>query len=165
MVKLPWLVVPLRILLVLAFLFLVAMQLFAVPGDIFDDLRRAPDAGHVFIPMLVVAELVIVCFQVVIVCTWVLLGMVKKDRIFSEASLRWVNAIVLAFVAAWLAWTAFATYLSAYIYFTPEIRDPGIPVALFGIVLLGAVFVLLVVVLRALLRQATTLRTEMEAVI
>jgi len=165
MLKLSLLVTPLRILLVLAFLFLVVMQVFSVPGDVLDDLRRAPDAVHLLVPMLVVAEVVILCFQVVIVCTWQLLGMVKKDRIFSEASMTWVNVIVWAIVAAWVVWSGLATYLCAYIYFTPEIRDPAIPIVLFGIALMGAVFVLLVAVLRALLRQATTLRAEMEAVI
>lgn len=38
-------------------------------------------------------------------------------------------------------------------------------ILLFGMVLIGAVLVLLMVILRALLRQATTLRTDMEAVI
>ena len=51
------------------------------------------------------------------------------------------------------------------IYFTPRLRDPGIPLLLFGMTLFGAVLVLLVLVLRALLRQATALRTDMEAVI
>jgi hypothetical protein len=36
---------------------------------------------------------------------------------------------------------------------------------MFGMVLVGGVVVLLVVVLRALLRQATTLRADMETVI
>lgn len=55
--------------------------------------------------------------------------------------------------------------LIAYIYFTPALRDPGMPVALIGITRIGAVLVLLIVVMRDLLRQATTLRTEMEGVI
>ncbi|WP_210480429.1 DUF2975 domain-containing protein [Naasia sp. SYSU D00948] len=165
MLKLHLLVTPLRILLVLAFVFLVVMQVFSVPGDIGHDLQQAPEAAHLLVPMLVVTELEILCFQVVIVCTWRLLTMVKRDRIFSEASLVWVNVIVWTFVAAWLLLLGLAGYLTAVIYVTPELRDPGIPIVLFGMVLLGAVFVLLVAVLRALLRQATALRTEMEAVI
>ncbi len=158
-------VLPLRILLALAFVFLLVMQVMSVPGDILHDLGRTPEAAHVLIPMLVVAELVMLCFQVVIVCTWQLLTMVKKDRIFSEASLRWVDGIVWSFIAAWALFGGLAAYIVAVIYFTPEIRDPGIPIVLFGIVLMGAVLVLLMVVLRALLRQATALRSDMEAVI
>jgi hypothetical protein len=155
----------LRILLVLAFVFLLVMQIMSVPGDILHDLSRAPDAASVIVPTLVVAELVMLSFQVVIVCTWRLLTMVKKDRIFSDASLRWVDGIVWSFASAWVLLAGLAAYIVAIIYFTPEIRDPGIPIVLFGIVLMGAVLVLLMVVLRALLRQATTLRSDMEAVI
>ena len=43
--------------------------------------------------------------------------------------------------------------------------DPGLPVLLLLVLLGGAVLGLLMVVMRALLRQATTLRTDMEAVI
>jgi hypothetical protein len=159
------LVLPIKVLLVLAFLFLVVLQFLSLPGDILDDLRRAPEAAFWFWPLLVAEEIWVLCFQAVIICTWRLLTMVKRDSIFSEAAFAWVNGIVWAFAAAWLTLLGLATYLSAVIYFTPELRDPGTPLALFGMVLLGAVFVLLVVVLRALLRQATVLRTDMEAVI
>jgi hypothetical protein len=158
-------VLPLRILLVLAFVFLLVMEVFGVPGDILHDLGRSPEAAHLLVPMLVVAELVMVGAQVIIVCTWKLLTMVKKDRIFSDASLTWVDGIVWTVIVGWVLFAGLAAYLTAVIYFTPELRDPGLPILLFGITLMGAVFVLLVVVLRALLRQATALRSDLEEVI
>ena len=165
MQRLNVLVIILRVFLATLFAFLIVMQVLSLPGDIAHDVQRAPEAAHLLWPILVVQELEVVCFQVVIVCTWKLLTMVQKDRIFSEDSLRWVNAIVWAFVTGWVILLALAVYLTAFIYFTPELRDPGIPIALFGLVLIGAVFVLLMFILRALLRQATTLRADMEAVI
>ena len=165
MFELNRIVTPLRILLVLAFAFLLMLQVLSLPGDIVDDVQKSPEAAHLLWPMLVVAELVVLCFQVINVCTWKLLTMVKKDRIFSQASLAWVDRIVWSFVAAWVLFAGLATYLTTFIYFTPRLRDPGVPIMLFGIVLIGAVLVLLVSVLRALLRQATTLRTELEEVI
>lgn len=165
MLELHRVVTPLRILLVLAFAFLLLLQVLSLPGDTADDVRNAPEAAHLLWPMLVVAELVVLCFQVVNVCTWRLLTMVEKDRIFSHASLAWVDRIVWSFVTAWSLFAGLAIYLTAFIYFTPRLRDPGMPIMLFGIALIGAVLVLLVVVLRALLRQATTLRTELEEVI
>jgi hypothetical protein len=165
MLGVKWIVALLRVLLALAFVFLLVMQVMSVPGDILHDLRRSPDAGFALWPMLIVAELVLLSFQIVIVCTWKLLTMVKKDRIFSDASLRWVNGIVWAVAGAWLLFAGLALYLTAIIFFTPEIRDPGIPVVLFGITLMGAVVVLLLLVLRALLRQATVLRSDLEEVI
>ncbi len=158
-------VLVLRIFLATLFAFLILMQVFSLPGDIAHDVAQAPEAAHLLWPILVVQELEILCFQVVIVCTWKLLTMVQKDRIFSEASLSWVNGIVWSFVAGWLILLSLAVYLTAFIYFTPELRDPGIPIVLFGMVLIGAVLVLLMGIMRALLRQATTLRTDMEAVI
>lgn len=155
----------LRIFLAALVVFLIVLQVFSLPGDIADDVRKAPEAAHLLWPILAAQELGILCFQVVIVCTWKLLTMVQKDRIFSDESLRWVNGIVWAFIAGWAVLMGIATYLTAVIYFTPEIRDPGIPIVLFGMVLCGAVLVLLMVILRQLLRQATTLRTDMEAVI
>ncbi len=155
----------LRVFLASLFAFLVLMQVMSVPGDIAHDISESPEAAHLLWPILVVVELELLCAQVVIVCTWKLLTMVKRDSIFSDASLTWVNGIVWAFVAGWLLLLGLATYLTAVIYVTPRLRDPGIPIVLFGLVLFGAVLVLLMLVLRALLRQATALRTDMEAVI
>jgi acyl-coenzyme A synthetase/AMP-(fatty) acid ligase len=101
----------------------------------------------------------VLCIQVVIVSTWKLLILVKNDRIFSEASVAWVNAIIWAVVAAWVV------LVGVFLYVGFNADDPGLPLLLFlmltGITVLG----LLMVVMRALLRQATTLRTDMEAVI
>jgi hypothetical protein len=155
-------VILLRIFLVALFAFLLLMQLLSLPGQFLsgDGGEYAP-VGWV---MLIAAELGALCLQVVIVCTWKLLTAVKADRIFSESSLVWVNGIVWSFVAGWLVLAGTAAYLVVVIYLSPE-RDPGVPVLLFGVVLVGAVFVLLVVVLRALLRQATELRADMDIVI
>ena len=155
----------LRVFLATLFAFLVLLQVMSLPGDVAHDVRESPEAAHLLWPILVVAELGLVCVQVVIVCTWKLLTLVRKDSIFSDASFRWVNGIVWAFVSGWLLLAGLAVYLTAVIYFTPRLRDPGIPIVLFGMVLFGAVLVLLMLVLRALLRQATALRTDMEAVI
>ena len=55
-----------------------------------------------------------------------------------------------------------SAYLVGVIYFTPELRDPGTPILLIGMVLNGAVVVLTIVVLRALLRQAAVLCRVLE---
>ncbi len=57
--------------------------------------------------------------------------------------------------------TGVSVYLVGVIYFTPELRDPGTPILLIGMVLNGAVVVLTIVVLRALLRQAAVLRPDL----
>jgi hypothetical protein len=165
MQRLDLTVIILKVFLACLFGFLVLMQVMSLPGEFGYNAQQAPDRAHLAWAMLVVAELEVLCFQIVIVCTWKLLTMVKKDRIFSEHSLVWVNWIVRSFVVGWLLLAALAAYLTAFIYFTPELRDPGVPIVLFGMVLIGAVFVLIVGILRALLRQATALRADMDVVI
>ena len=62
--------------------------------------------------------------------------------------------------AAWALLLIAALGLSLLLF-----DDPGTPMLLFGTVLAGGTVVLLMYVMRALLRQATTLRTEMDEVI
>ena len=94
----------------------------------------------------------VLCIQVVIVSTWKLLTLVKSDRIFTDASFMWVNAIVWAIAAAWVVLVGVLFYVG----FNAD--DPGLPLLLFlmsvGVTVLGP----LMVVMRALLQQATTLR-------
>jgi hypothetical protein len=52
-----------------------------------------------------------------------------------------------------------------FLYVGFNANDPGLPLLLFLMVIGVTVLGLLMVVMRALLRQATTLRTDMEAVI
>lgn len=158
-------VVPLRVLLVLVFAGLLVAQVLSLPGEFSQTARENPEAGAVPWLILTVAILVLVCFQIVIVCTWRLLSLVRSNRIFSTESFAWVDAIVWAVAAAWALVATLSAYLVAVIYFTPEIRDPGTPIMLTGLVLIGAVIVLTMVVLRALLRQATVLQSDLEEVI
>jgi hypothetical protein len=110
--------------------------------------------------MLTFSLLELLCVQVVIVSTWRLLTMVKADRIFREGSLVWVDAIVWAIAAAWVM------LLGVFVYFALTLGiEPGFPMLVMVMLVAGAAFALLMVVLHALLRQATSLRTDMEAVI
>jgi hypothetical protein len=157
-------VLPLRILLVLVFVALLAAQIWALPEMVPDladpTLERRVMRGV----MLTISVLGLVCVQAVIVCTWKLLTLVTDDRIFSAAALPWVNAIVWAVAAGWLMLAG--TFVCSYYFIVDEVSDdPALPAMLLVLLLIGAVVGLLLVVMRALLRQATTLRTDMEAVI
>jgi Protein of unknown function (DUF2975) len=143
----------------LLFGILVMLQTFSLPGQFAYMARESPDFAYLRWPLTAVSAFWVLCAQVVIVSTWKLLTLVKKDRIFSHASLVWVDAIVWAIFAAWVV------LLGVTLYFGLRADDPGLPLLLFlmctGVTVLG----LVMVVMRALLRQATTLRSEMEAVI
>ena len=158
-------VVPLRVLLVLVFVGLLVAEVLSLPGQFFGGDHPNPVLGPVPWVLLIASIAVAVGMQVVIVCVWRLLTLVASDRIFSRESFGWVDAIAWALAAAWTVWFAACGFVVGYVFVTPELRDPGVPIALTGTVLIGAVVVLLVVVLRALLRQAAALRSEMEEVI
>lgn len=154
-------VFPLRVLLVVVFLGLLVAQVMSFPGEFI----HSPAGDPWRWPLLIFWELEALCVQVVIVCTWRLLTMVRLDQIFTAASLRWVDTIAWTVFAAWVLLAVMAGSVITSIYFTPELRDPGPSAVLIGVTLIAAVFVLLVVVLRDLLRQATTLREDLEGVI
>ena len=164
MTHLRHVVLPLRILLVIAVGALLAAQVWGVPAvlpDIADpSLERSVMRGVMF----VVAVAGLACVQAVVVCTWKLLTLVTDDRIFSDSALRWVNGIVRAVVAGWLM--LLATFVCSYYFVVDEVSDDAaLPVLLLLLLLVGAVLGLLMVVMRALLRRATALRTDLEAVI
>jgi hypothetical protein len=121
--------------------------------------EESPDMAYLRWPMTAVSVFLVLCVQVVVVCTWKLLTLVKSDSIFTEASLAWVDVIVWAIAAAWVV------FLGVFLYVGFNADDPGLPLLLFLMLMGGAVLGLLMVVMRALLRQATTLRTDMDAVI
>ncbi|MDT0533293.1 DUF2975 domain-containing protein [Micromonospora sp. DSM 115977] len=152
-------VAPLRVFLVVLFGILVMLQTFSLPGQFAHMAEESPELAYLRWPMTAVAVFWVLCVQVVVVSTWKLLTLVKRDRIFSDASLAWVDAIVWAIVAAWVV------LLGVFLYVGFNATDPGLPLLLFLLLVGVAVLGLLMVVMRALLRQATTLRTDMEAVI
>jgi hypothetical protein len=157
-------VLPLRILLAIVFAALLAAQVWAVPALLPDLAEPTLEREFMRWTMWTVAVLGLACVQAVIVCTWKLLTMVTQDRIFSVSALPWVNGIVWAIVAGWAM--LLATFVCAYYFIIDEVSDdPVLPALLLLLLLVGAVLGLLMVVMRALLRQATNLRADMEAVI
>ncbi|GHJ16895.1 membrane protein [Micromonospora sp. AKA38] len=149
----------LRAFLVLLFGILLLFQTMSLPGQFAHLAREDPEMAYLRWPATAVTVFWVLCVQVVIVCTWQLLTLVRTDRIFTEASLAWVDGIVWAVAAAW------ASLVAVFLYVGFHANDPGLPLLLFLLTTGVSVLGLLMVVMRALLRQATTLRTDMEAVI
>ncbi|MEJ3405644.1 DUF2975 domain-containing protein [Rathayibacter sp. YIM 133350] len=163
--NLGWVVVPFRVLLVLVFLGLLMAELLSLPGQFSHVAGEHPELGAVPWMLLTLGILEAIAIQIVIVCTWRLLTLVRADRIFSAEAFAWVDVIVWTMLGGWLLFAGVAAYFIGVIYFTPELRDPGTPVLLTGMALIGGVVVLTIVLMRALLRQATVLRSDWEAVI
>ncbi len=150
---------PLRLFLVALFGVLVVLEVMSLPGQWAHMAEENPEHADLRWPLTAVSIFWVLCTQVVVVCIWRLLDLVRDDRIFTEASLRWVDAIVWAIGAGW------TVLVGVFLVVGFNADDPGVPLLMFLIVVGGAVLGLLVVVMRALLRQATTLRTDMESVI
>ncbi|HEX6358177.1 DUF2975 domain-containing protein [Actinophytocola sp.] len=152
-------VVPLRVFLVLLFGVLLVFQFLSLPGQVRYMAEESPDLSYARWPMTAASVFMVLCVQVVIVCTWKLLTLVQKDRIFTEAALRWVDTIVWAIAAGW------TVLVGVFLFVGITADDPGAPMLLLLMVMVVAVVGLLMVVMRALLRQATILRTDMDSVI
>ena len=149
----------LRLFLVAFFAILVMLETLSFPGQFAHMAKTHPEDAHLRWPLTALAVFFIVCVQVVIVATWKLLSLVQQDRIFSEQAFVWVNAIIGAIVAAWLVLAGLWLWVGLHA------DDPGIVVMMTLFLIALSVLGLLMVVMRALLRQATALRTDMEAVI
>jgi hypothetical protein len=149
----------LRIFLVVLFGVLVVFQTLSLPGQFAYLARESPDQAYLRWPLTAIFVFWVLCVQVVIVSTWKLLGLVTKDRIFSEAAMVWVNAIVWAIAAGWLV------LVGVFLVVGLNADDPGLPLLLFLLVVGVSVLGLLMIVMRALLRQATDLRTDLQGVI
>ena len=93
-------VAPLRVFLVVLFGVLVMLQTFSLPGQFRYMAQESPESAYLRWPLTAVSVFWVLCVQVVVVATWQLLTLVKNDRIFSDASLAWVDAIVWAIVSA-----------------------------------------------------------------
>ncbi|MET3862215.1 uncharacterized BrkB/YihY/UPF0761 family membrane protein [Dietzia sp. 2505] len=152
-------VLPLRVSLVVLFAVLLLLQTMSLPGQFAHMAEMSPADEHLRWPLTAVSIYWVLCIQVVVVATWKLLALVKADRIFTDASLIWVDVILGAIVAAWVMLVLVLLLVGV------NANDPGLPLLLFLVVVVITVAALLMVVMRALLRQATSLRSEMDTVV
>ncbi len=111
------------------------------------DLDDAPTAVRV--PLVVIIVLGIVCLQVIAVCLWRLLTMVRRGTVFSHAAFRYVDAVIGA-----TATGAALTFGVAVVLAPGESAAPGIVGLICGVSLVVGGVALLVLVLRMLLVQA-----------
>ncbi|WP_150460272.1 DUF2975 domain-containing protein [Nesterenkonia ebinurensis] len=153
----PWVVWGLRLLLILLFVGLAGV-IALVPDEARWQAQAFPEQAHWEMPFTIIAIFWILCLQAVLLCTWMLLNLVNSDRIFTRAALPWVNTILVSIAVVWVSVGGVGLFL--------ELDQPTI-LSLYAVagLLVVTVVGLLMIVMRALLIQATTLRAEMEAVI
>jgi hypothetical protein len=132
-----------------------------------------PDVRYVRVPAVVIMVLGAVTAQVVMVCVWRLVTMVRRGTVFSHAAFRYVHIVTGAFVAAAVLVFALAALLASANHHVPEdFVAPGMILIMGGVGVAVLGFALIVLVLRMLLAQAVArdveaarMRAELEAVI
>jgi hypothetical protein len=114
-----------------------------------------PDYAYLRAPLLIIAVLGIVTIQVVLVCVWRLLTMVRRGTVFSDAAFRYVDVVIGAIAAASLL-----TFVLGVTLAPGEAVAPGIVLLIGGAGVLVAGIALIVLVLRMLLAQAVARDAE-----
>ena len=150
----------LRFLIACLFVFILLLQVVFLPQLAADMARDLPAEAYMRWPMLIFSIAGLACVQMIGVCTIVLLGRVRHGEVFWASAVRWVDGIIISLLAG--AVICLATAL--HNWFTVS----GPP--LWGLLLLlgtvsGVALALLMLVMRSLLTQATTLRLDLDEVI
>ena len=144
-----------RIVLAMVLAGSVFVQLVMVPllATDLNDLR--PSYAYLRTPLLIIVVLGIVTIQVVLVCVWRLVTMVRRGTVFSDAAFRYVNVVIGAIAAASLLTFALGVLLAP-----GEAVAPGIVLLIGGAAVLVAGIALIVLVMRMLLAQAVARDAE-----
>ncbi len=146
----------------LAVLLLVSVVAQVAVVALADDFgRRTPEVAHLVVPYSLAAILFIGCGQAALLATGRLLSLVRRDVIFTSPAARWVDVIIACGALA----TILAAAVLVHVYaFAPGHGGPSI-LYIAATALAGAMFVLLMTVMRGLLLAAIANRTELDAVI
>ena len=145
----------LRIVLALVLAGSVFVQVVMVPLLAIDLDELNLDHAYLRTPLVMFAVLGIVSIQVVLVCVWRLLTMVRRGTVFSDAAFRYVDVVIGAIAAASLLTFALGVVL------TPgEAVAPGVVLLIGGAGVLVAGIALIVLVMRMLLAQAVARDAE-----
>lgn len=153
----------LKVVIALALAGSVVVQVMIIPA-VWRDLEGEVLWGR--IALVSIAVLGVLTMQVFAVCVWMLLTRVRRGSIFQTSSFRYVNVIIGTIAVA----AVLAFLLAALL--APGEMAPGMVGLIGGAGLVLAGFALLVIVMKALLRQAIerevearTLRDELGEVI
>jgi hypothetical protein len=145
-------VLALRVVISIALMGSLIVQTVMVPL-LWVDLDDAP-AG-VRVPVVVIVVLGILAMQVVAVCVWRLLTMVRRGTVFSHAAFRYVDIVIGAVSTGSVLTFALAVTLAP-----GEAVAPGLVGLICGVSLVIGGVALLVLVMRMLLAQAVARDAE-----
>ena len=150
----------LRVLLGVIMALLLIGQLVLVPILAWETATWAPEFAAHAVPLAVLVGAGFLGAELVVWCVWRLTALVRDDVVFSPAAFRHVDLMIRSFAGIALAATAVLLYV--------VVLGAGpitVPLAVLAVVVGAGAAALLVVVLRALLRQATGLKADLAEVI
>lgn len=150
----------LKALIVVLLALLLVAQIVLIPGVAAVTAYRNPDLAFLEVPGIIGAVGFLALVEIVLLCVWKLLSLVRTDQIFSPRAFRYVDIIIGTMVAA-----AALIAGSLIVIYAARAVNPGI--LLLGVLgmVVGASLALLVGVLRGLLRKALQLEQDMSEVV
>ena len=153
-----WAIATLRVVIAIALLGSVVVQAGMV-ALLWRDTDEEPTASGV--ALVIIGVLGVVTLQVVAVCIWRLLTMVRRGTVFSRAAFRYVDGVIGAISATAVLIFAVAVWARFANHATPgDEVAPGLVGLICGFALVAAGVALVVYVMRALLAQAVALDSE-----
>lgn len=162
-----WAIAALRAVLVAAFSGSLFVQVVMVPMVAADMAGADQEVLNLRAPLFAIIVLGIVMTQVVMVCLWRLVTMVRHGTVFSRTAFRYVDVVIGA-----VAFAALLTFALGVVLAPGDAVPPGIVLLIGGAGTVVAGLALVVVVMRSLLAQAVAreveagrLRAELDEVI
>ena len=156
-----WTRIPLLTMLSLIGLLVLALQVGVLPVLAVEWKREAPEFGFLAVPLAIGAVGAGVCVQLALIVIGRLIRFVHRGRIFDRAALPWVDGLVLCGALA----TAIVLVAFVVLIAVDTGGPPALSILMITAVVGGATVTLLLIVMRALLRQAVALDTELREVV
>lgn len=154
------LIVTLRVVLGIGLAVCLTLQVVVLPWMSGWMAHDNPEVAYMRWPVLALSIFGLACVDVVLVCIWRLLGAVQASRIFDPQLFGWVDWIVWALAAA-----AVVSFVALVYLLATAVGPITVPASALFATVTALGMTSLMAVMRALLHQATALRTEMDAVI
>ena len=156
----PRITAALKALIVVLLALLLSTQVFLIPGVALLTAERNPDLAYLAVPGIVGGIVLVVLIEIVLICVWRLLSLVREDRIFSQGSFRYVDVIMATMAASAVLIAGAVVVLAIGRAVNPSILLLGVVGVVIGIAL-----ALLVGVMRGLLRKALELEQDLSEVV
>jgi len=156
----PRITAALKALIVVLLALLLATQIVLIPGVAVLAAERNPELAYLAGPGIVGGIVLVTLIELVLVCVWRLLSLVRQDRIFSPGAFLYVDIIMVTMAGSAVVIAGALVVLALGHAVNPSILLLGVVGVVIGIAL-----ALLVAVMRGLLRKALELEQDLSEVV